>query len=74
MGKTKNHDFIETSSCQTQTETKAKKNKNGPTNQLNLLSLTMLGLSGAIGSGIFVASGLAIITALSICKSQLFLR
>jgi len=60
MGKTKKHGFIKTSSWQTQTETKDKKNKKGPTNRLNLLSLTMLGLGGAIGSGIFVASGLAI--------------
>ncbi|AFM40684.1 gamma-aminobutyrate permease-like transporter [Desulfosporosinus acidiphilus SJ4] len=31
-----------------------------PKNQLDLLGLTMLGLGGAIGSGIFVASGIAI--------------
>ena len=31
-----------------------------PTASLNLMGLTMLGLGGAIGSGIFVASGLAI--------------
>jgi L-asparagine transporter-like permease len=39
-------------------ETKA--NQNNPTARLNLLGLTMLGLGGAIGSGIFVASSLAI--------------
>lgn len=50
MGTTKN-----THSC-----SETKNNQNNPTARLNLLGLTMLGLGGAIGSGIFVASGLAI--------------
>jgi len=62
MRKTKNHDFIKTHSWDkhTFTKTKVKKNINNPTGKLSLLDLTMLGLGGAIGSGIFVASGLAI--------------
>jgi len=64
MGKMKNHDFIKTHSHFWQSkalmETKINKNQNNSMGRLNLLSLTMLGLGGAIGSGIFVASGLAI--------------
>jgi L-asparagine transporter-like permease len=61
MGNKKNNDFIKTHSWQTHTllETKVKKSNN-PIGRLNIWGLTMLGLGGAIGSGIFVASGLAI--------------
>ncbi|HEY8891371.1 MAG TPA: amino acid permease [Clostridium sp.] len=62
MGNTKYHDFIKSHSWQSQPlmETKVKKKPNNPMGRLTLLGLTMLGLGGAIGSGIFVASGLAI--------------
>lgn len=59
MRKTKNQNIIKTPSQPTQTQI-SEKNANNPAGRLNLLGLTMLGLGGAIGSGIFVASGLAI--------------
>jgi len=57
-----NHDFIKTHFWQDSSviERKVKKNPTSPIGRLNLLGLTMMGLGGAIGSGIFVASGIAI--------------
>lgn len=45
---------------ETVTERTVKASQNNPTGRLSLMGLTTLGLGGAIGSGIFVASGLAI--------------
>lgn len=60
MDNIKNRNSIKTPTWQTMTGRKTREPKNNPKGQLNLLSLTMLGLGGAIGSGIFVASGMAI--------------
>lgn len=60
MEKTKNRDFLKRLARQTVTERKVKEGQNKSTGSLNLFGLTSLGLGGAIGSGIFVASGIAI--------------
>jgi L-asparagine transporter-like permease len=52
---------IKTPTWQTMTGRKIKDiNHSDSKNQLSLMNLTMLGIGGAVGSGIFVASGLAI--------------
>ncbi len=60
MDNIKNRKSIKTPSWQTITGRKTRDTNNNPKGKLNLLGLTMLGLGGAIGSGIFVASGIAV--------------
>ncbi|KLU61310.1 GABA permease [Peptococcaceae bacterium CEB3] len=60
MEKSKNRALLANPARKTTSGTQAQANKNHPKGRLNVLGLTMLGIGGAVGSGIFVASGMAI--------------